>query len=168
MNKGSQGSPRELIIEVLRKHPEGLTITAISEFTKLHRHTVTKYLYELRGAEMIYEREIGPARLCYLKDGVTKKKERETIKRLNNHNMKSSLGQIQIIAVVLFLVLAPAAIIAAQNATNFTENVSIPLEGYITANNEGVTSRAKTITHSMNLSRISRTKPVRMDRSLNL
>ncbi|UCC91296.1 MAG: hypothetical protein JSV39_03195, partial [Candidatus Aenigmatarchaeota archaeon] len=136
----SGGSPRELIIEVLRKHPEGLTITAISGLTKLHRHTVTKYLYELRGADIIYEREIGPARLCYLKDGVTKKKEREIVKRLNNRNMKSSLGQIQIIAVVLFLVLAPVAIIAAQNVTNLTENISIPLEGYITANNEGVTS----------------------------
>ncbi|MCK4335290.1 MAG: hypothetical protein KAW40_01035, partial [Candidatus Aenigmarchaeota archaeon] len=133
------GSPRELIIEVLRKHPEGLTITVISELTKLHRHTVTKYLYELRGADIIYEREIGPARLCYIKDGITKRKEKEIMKRLNNRNMKSNIGQIQLIAVVLFLILVPAVVITAQNATNLTENVSIPLEGYITANNEGVT-----------------------------
>ncbi|NIO22630.1 MAG: hypothetical protein GTN38_01200, partial [Candidatus Aenigmarchaeota archaeon] len=130
------GSPRELIIGVLKKHPEGLTITAISELTKLHRHTVTKYLYELRGADIIQERTIGPARLCYLRDGFTKKKEKETLKRLNNRNMKSEVGQIQILAVVLFLVLVPAAIITAQNATNLTQNVSIPLEGYIAAMNE--------------------------------
>ncbi|MEE9323881.1 MAG: helix-turn-helix domain-containing protein, partial [Candidatus Aenigmarchaeota archaeon] len=121
----SGGSPRELIIGVLNKHPEGLTITAISDLTKLHRHTVTKYVYELRGADLIYEREIGPARLCYIKDGVTKRKEKEVMSRLNNRNMKSEAGQIQVLAVVLFLVLVPAAIITAQNVTNS----SVGLEG---------------------------------------
>lgn len=130
------GSPRELIIRVLRKHPEGLTITAISELTKLHRHTVTKYLYELRGAGVINEREIGPAKLCYLRDGFTKKKERGMLERLNGNRMKSSLGQTQILAIVLFLVLIPAAIITAQNATNFTQNISIPIEGYLTGLND--------------------------------
>ena len=85
------GSPRDVIIDILKKHPEGLTITAISELTKLHRHTVTKYMYELRGADIIQEREIGPARLCYLKNGKLGKRGKEAIKRLNGRNMKSSL-----------------------------------------------------------------------------
>ncbi|MCK4335777.1 MAG: hypothetical protein KAW40_03570, partial [Candidatus Aenigmarchaeota archaeon] len=72
--------------------------------------------------------------------GITKRKEKEIMKRLNNRNMKSNIGQIQLIAVVLFLILVPAVVITAQNATNLTENVSVPLEGYMTANNEGVTS----------------------------
>ncbi|MCK5018684.1 MAG: hypothetical protein KAS32_16605, partial [Candidatus Peribacteraceae bacterium] len=133
-------SPREHIIDILKQHPEGLTITAISDLTKLHRHTVTKYMYELRGADIIYERSIGPARLCYLKDGFTKKKERETMKRLNGNNMKSSLGQIQILAVVLFLALAPAVVITAHNFTNMTNGSQISLEGFIVAGNEGATS----------------------------
>ena len=133
------GSARQEIIETLKKHPEGLTITAISDLTKLHRHTVTKYVYELRGAEIIYEREIGPARLCYLKNGCMGKKEKKAIKRLQGHDMKSSLGsigQIQLIAVFIFLVLAPAAIITAYNLTNTTENSPISIEGYVIANNE--------------------------------
>lgn len=129
-------SPREQIIEVLKKHPEGLTITTISELTKLHRHTVTKYIYELRGADLIYERDIGPAKLCYIK-GLTKKRERETMNRLSNHKIKTNVGQIQLVAVVLFLVLVPAAIITAQNATNITGNVSVPIEGYMIVTNEG-------------------------------
>jgi len=141
---GVSASPRELIIKALKEHPEGLTITTISEVTKLHRHTVTKYVYELRGADIIYEREIGPARLCYLKEGLTKKNEKEVMKRLNGYNnkMKSSigsLGQIQILAVIFFLLLAPAAVITA-NFTNYTGNDSINLEGYMVANNGGVTS----------------------------
>ncbi len=131
--------PREQIIELLKKHPEGLTITTISELTRLHRHTVTKYVYELRGADIIHEREIGPAKLCYMKDGLTKKQEKQTMSRLNNHNMKSSLGsvgQIQLVAVFMFLVLAPAAVITAYNLTNTSENTSFSMEGYITANNE--------------------------------
>jgi uncharacterized repeat protein (TIGR01451 family) len=133
-------SPREQIIEVLKKHPEGLTITTISEATKLHRHTVTKYVYELRGADIIYEREIGPAKLCYIKDGLTNKKERETINRLSNHKMKSNLGQMQLVAIVLFLTLVPAAIITAQNATNITGNISASIEGYMTALNESTSN----------------------------
>ncbi|MEM5871255.1 MAG: hypothetical protein QW051_00105, partial [Candidatus Aenigmatarchaeota archaeon] len=130
----NESLPRQQIIEVLKKHPEGLTITAISKLTKLHRHTVTKYIYELRGADLIIERMIGPAKLCYLKNGCTTKKERETIRRLENR-MKSSfgsLGQIQLFTIFVFLVLAPVALITAYNLTNST-NETFSLEGYITA-----------------------------------
>ncbi len=31
-----------------------------------HRHTVTKYIHELLGAGVIYQREIGTVKICYL------------------------------------------------------------------------------------------------------
>ena len=54
------------IKSLLAMHPEGMTILEISRFIQMHRHTATKYVYELIGAGVIYERQIGPAKLCYL------------------------------------------------------------------------------------------------------
>lgn len=49
------------------KHPEGLTFTQIAKLVGMHRHTVTKYVYQLIGSGEIYQREVGTARLCYLR-----------------------------------------------------------------------------------------------------
>ena len=57
---------------VLLKHPEGLTILEITKLVGVHRHTVTKYVYELIGAGVIHLREVGPAKLCYLKERLRK------------------------------------------------------------------------------------------------
>jgi len=54
------------ILELLKKRTEGLTIQDISAELKLHRQTVTKYLFELKGADLIIQRRIGPALLHYL------------------------------------------------------------------------------------------------------
>jgi len=54
------------IIELLSKHPEGLTSMDISKQLGMHRHTITKYLYQLVGSEEIHQRQVGPAKLCYL------------------------------------------------------------------------------------------------------
>jgi hypothetical protein len=56
------------VAETLRKHPEGLTILRLAELVGMHRHTVTKYVYQLIGAGDIYQREVGRAKLCYLKE----------------------------------------------------------------------------------------------------
>lgn len=54
------------IIGVLRKHPEGLTFLDVAKLVHLHRHTVTKYIYELTGEKKIIQRKVGPATLCYI------------------------------------------------------------------------------------------------------
>jgi uncharacterized repeat protein (TIGR01451 family) len=117
--------PRALIINILRKNPDGLTITSIAEFAKMHRHTATKYVYELKGAGVINERDVGSAKLCYLREGLGKGEEKKVLVRLNgngngswnNGHRKSSAGQVQILTVFLFLFMVPAGIIIAQNAT---------------------------------------------------
>jgi predicted transcriptional regulator len=63
-----QNNFKERIIEILRNHPEGLTIIEISKLLDSHRHTITKYIYQLIGEGLIYQRKIGTAKLCYLKD----------------------------------------------------------------------------------------------------
>ena len=115
--------PRTLIINILRKNPDGLTLTSIAELTGLHRHTATKYVYELKGAGVINERDVGSAKLCYLKEGFSKDEQKKVVGRLNGEGAwnesrrKSSTGQVQILTIFMFLFLVPASIIIAQNAT---------------------------------------------------
>ena len=58
---------REKIIKILKKHPEGLTTVDIAKEIGMTRHSVTKYIYQLLGEGLIFQREIGTAKLCYLK-----------------------------------------------------------------------------------------------------
>jgi len=58
---------KEKIIEVLSRHPEGLTFTQIAKEAGMHRHTVTKYVYELKGEGTILVRDLKTLKLCYLK-----------------------------------------------------------------------------------------------------
>ena len=77
-------APRKLIVEALMKHPEGLTLISLAKITGLHRHTSTKYLHELIGAGIVYQRKVGPARLCYLKEKIdTKEKEKKVLEDLS-------------------------------------------------------------------------------------
>jgi DNA-binding IclR family transcriptional regulator len=63
INNGEKTKSR--ILDLLGNHPEGLTIHDIALNLKLHRQTVTKYLYELVGAKKIMRRQVGPATLHY-------------------------------------------------------------------------------------------------------
>ena len=63
----SRNNFKERTIELLRKHPEGLTILEIAKLNDAHRHTITKYIYELVGADLIGIREVSTAKLCFLK-----------------------------------------------------------------------------------------------------
>ena len=58
---------KEEIIRILENHPEGLTIQALSKRIGVSRHTVTKYVFELKGSGVIYRRRVGSATLHYLK-----------------------------------------------------------------------------------------------------
>jgi len=55
-------------LEILRGHPEGLTIADLSRILKAHRQTITKYVFELKGADIIFRRRIGAVTLHYLKE----------------------------------------------------------------------------------------------------
>ena len=137
-------NPKGAIIEALRKHPEGLTFKDIAELVGHHRHTVTKYVYELIGAQVIIERDIGAAKLCYLRENFRGGNDRRVNQPLGNFWK----GQAQLVALFMVLLLVPATIIVAQNATNSTavlegmavafdagsngtldDNVSVPISG---------------------------------------
>jgi len=59
--------PIKAIVEVIRKHPEGLALIEIAKFTKMNRLTVAKYVHGLIIANKIKIKKIGAVKLCYLK-----------------------------------------------------------------------------------------------------
>ena len=61
-------STRDKIIVLLKKHPQGLTIIEIGELLGISRITIAKYVYGLVIEGIIRQREVGPAKLCYLSD----------------------------------------------------------------------------------------------------
>ena len=65
----AKSSIRDKILVVLKKHPQGLTILEISELLGKNRITVAKYVYGLTVEGLLRQRQIGPAKLCYLKRG---------------------------------------------------------------------------------------------------
>lgn len=76
---GGPEDPRRKIIEALKRHPEGLTIQQISNEIGLSRLTTAKYIHELLGAEIITQRKVGRAKLCYLKQQFLQKVSNEEI-----------------------------------------------------------------------------------------
>lgn len=69
------------IMVVLKEHPEGLSITEVAEALKLHRHTVIKYIYQLIGSGSLFQRKVGPVKLCYLKKCVESNGDNSKVKR---------------------------------------------------------------------------------------
>ena len=61
-------SKKQTIIDILKNHPEGLTIQGVSKRGKMSRITATIYLHELLGEKMVTERKIGAYRMFFLKD----------------------------------------------------------------------------------------------------
>ncbi|MDP3027665.1 MAG: hypothetical protein Q8N63_08215 [Nanoarchaeota archaeon] len=62
-------SKKELVINLLKKHKEGLTVIEISRILKISRNTAAVYLAELKGERKIWIRNIGMAKLNYWKGG---------------------------------------------------------------------------------------------------
>jgi predicted transcriptional regulator len=65
----SKNNIRDKILVLLKKHPQGLTILEIAELINANRVTVAKYVYGLNIEGLIKQRQVGPAKLCYLKKG---------------------------------------------------------------------------------------------------
>jgi DNA-binding IclR family transcriptional regulator len=75
--------PKKKIVEILMKHPEGLTLENIAKLTGMSRLTTTKYIHELLGEGKVYQRKVGMAKLCYLKERFVRAvKEEEIIEKL--------------------------------------------------------------------------------------
>ena len=64
---------KNLIIKVLRAHPEGLMLTELASIIGINRFTATKYVHELIGSGHIFQRSAAAARICYLKENFTEK-----------------------------------------------------------------------------------------------
>lgn len=58
---------KELVIELLKKNTDGLTIVEIAQLLKISRNTVAVALAELKGAGLIRIRQVGMAKLHYWK-----------------------------------------------------------------------------------------------------
>lgn len=118
----SSENPIKIIIETLRKHPEGLTLLSLAEFTGLHRHTATKYINELLGAGFISQRIVGVAKLCYFKEKVENQTDEKVLEEIKNRRIgnKAQLKIIAAIMIVTFL-LSETAILAYQNTSLFNE-----------------------------------------------
>lgn len=138
--KSNSMDQREDIIEALRNHPEGLTLRDIAEIVGHHRHTITKYVYELIGARVIYQREVGAAKLCYLRESYNGDIKKEDAAAQG----KIGKGQAQLIALFMLLLLVPATVIVAQNMNNMT-NSSSGLAGMLTGLNLSVNESADDI-----------------------
>lgn len=79
---------KQKIIQVLDEHNEGLSILEISELVGHHRHTVTKYIHELIGAGVIFQRDLGIVKLHYLASKFPEK-ERQLLERLQKKGVKA-------------------------------------------------------------------------------
>jgi len=76
-------NPKKTIIKILKRHPEGLTLHSLAGLSRMNRLTATKYVHELLGEGMIYQRRVGKAKLCYLKERYVRMvREEEVIKKL--------------------------------------------------------------------------------------
>ena len=64
-NKTMVKSKKELVINLLKKDNQGLTIVEISRILKTSRNTVSIVLAELKGANKIRIRPVGKAKLHY-------------------------------------------------------------------------------------------------------
>lgn len=122
---------KEEILQLLSKHPEGLTITSIAEKLGIHRHTATKYVKDLILSGEINERNVGMAKLCFL----NKYKSRHII------GEKAETGQAQIFALAILLFFIPVLIIAQNFGTNITGSFSEVIDTtFITSSSDIITT----------------------------
>ena len=57
---------KKRIIDVLKKHHEGLMIMDVAENTGISRITVSKYILVMVAEGLVIQRSVGTAKLCYL------------------------------------------------------------------------------------------------------
>ena len=100
----------DAILELLSKHPEGLTITSIADELGIHRHTATKHVKDLILNGKVNERNVGMAKLCFL----SRYKDKHAV------NSKAETGQAQMLFLALLMLSIPVLIIAQNFNTTIT------------------------------------------------
>ena len=58
---------KQAIVKLLKENLDGLTVSEISKLLNFSRNTVAVYLAELKGEDKLRIREVGMAKLHYLK-----------------------------------------------------------------------------------------------------
>ena len=118
----SKKDPIKAIIEALKLNPEGLTLLSLAQVTGLHRHTCTKYVHELIGAGIVYQRDVGAAKLCYLNKKIESKAEENRIAEELKKKRKGKYHIRLLVAVVIAtFLLSESVIIATQNISLLNE-----------------------------------------------
>lgn len=101
------------IMELLKKHPEGLSMQEISLKLDVHRHTVSKYVAYLEGSGEIVVRKVGSTSLIYRTKDITPK-----IKGFSN------IAFLLMVSLALIITTTSAYSVLAQNESNVT-NISV-------------------------------------------
>ena len=61
---------KERIIAALKENSQGMSIQELSNALGVNRITVSKYVYGLMVENLIFQRNVGPVKLCCLKEKV--------------------------------------------------------------------------------------------------
>jgi Mn-dependent DtxR family transcriptional regulator len=69
MKENEKASKRDLVIGLLKKNTDGLTVVDIARALEISRNTASVVLAELKGADLIRIRPVGIAKLHYWKGG---------------------------------------------------------------------------------------------------
>lgn len=78
-----RSNKKEIVLKILKEHPDGLIIQEIAKKGKMSRITATIYIHELLGEGKIVEKKIGAYRLFYVKDKYLQSvKEKEVIAKI--------------------------------------------------------------------------------------
>jgi len=81
MKRGSD--KKKIILELLEKHPDGLTIQEVAKLGKMSRITASIYLHELLGEGKVFEKRVGVYRIFFHNKKFLKEvKEREILEKL--------------------------------------------------------------------------------------
>jgi len=73
---------KDRIVDALSKHAEGLSIAELSRLLNAHRHTITRYIENLIGSGVVYQRDLGTVKLHYLSKKLPEK-ERLLLEKLD-------------------------------------------------------------------------------------
>ena len=69
MHKMGERGKKELVVELLKKNTDGLTVVEIAKELGISRNTVAVILAELKGARKLRIRPVGVAKLNYWQGG---------------------------------------------------------------------------------------------------
>jgi len=75
--KNKNKNKKELVVELLKKNTDGLTILEIAKELRISRNTVPVILAELKGAELIRVRPVGRCKLHYWRWDKRKKRKKK-------------------------------------------------------------------------------------------